>query len=365
MARGRKFRLWSVLAAACLMACGQAAADDLYTVSGVAVDRSAATPQQARDAAIADGERKAFDMLMRRLTDPSQASRLPHPADRDLAPLVQGFGVEQERASAARYVATISVSFQPDAIRQLLSAAGIPAVQVGGRPLLVLPVLHDAGGTLLWEDGNRWRQSWADHPPAGGLVPLIVPQGDADDIGSLDVGDAASGRPGALDAILKRYRTAGVLVAEATPDSAGVGLKVTQIVGGGRRDLLSDRVARGAGESDAALFARAAQSIGDLLEDRYRHDNIAAPGSGGTVTAQIPLDGLDGWLVVRRELQSVGLVQRIALRALSKREATVDIAFSGDQAQLASVLAQNGLRLEQAGEGWVLRGAASPAGARP
>src|SRR5437879_9187353 len=111
MARGLKFRLWAGFAAALLMGCAEAGAQDLYSVGGVAVDRTAATTQQARDAAIADGERKAFEILMRRLTDPSQASRLPRPSDRDLASIVQGFQVESERASATRYIATLDISF--------------------------------------------------------------------------------------------------------------------------------------------------------------------------------------------------------------------------------------------------------------
>jgi hypothetical protein len=365
MARRRDFRLWLPLAAAVLLACGSAAADDLYTVSGVAVDRTAATPQQARDAAIAEGERKAFDILMHRLAD-SGAASLPKVSDRDVASYVQGFGVDDEHASATRYVATLSVTFQANAVRKLLSGAGVSAVQTGARPLLVLPVLRtSAGQQLLWEDENDWRQSWAVHPPNTGLVPLLVPDGDATDVGAIDVGTAVSGAPASFDTIQQRYQTAGALVAVATPDAGGVALKVTEVLGSGRRDVMSDRIARNPGEKDAALYARAAQAIDDLLEQKYRHDNTVAAGAGGTVTAQIPLDGLDGWLTVRRELQAVGLVRLVALRALSKRAAIVDISFSGDQTQLAAALAQNGLRLEQAGDGWIIRGASSQTSARP
>src|SRR3954453_21013906 len=105
MAGGRSVALWVGAVAALLAAGGGAGADDLFTIGGVRVDRSAASAQQARDAAIAEAERKAFDLLIRRLTDPAQAAALARPADRDLAALVQGFQVEQERAAGTRYVA--------------------------------------------------------------------------------------------------------------------------------------------------------------------------------------------------------------------------------------------------------------------
>jgi hypothetical protein len=361
MARRLTLRAWLTMAAVLAITCGRATADDLYSVSGIAVDRTAATPQQARDAAIADGERKAFDILMRRLTDPAQAARLPQPSARDLAELVQGFQVETERASATRYVATLDIAFKPDAVRELLGSAGVAAVQVAARPVLVVPIYRAGGDSLLWEDGNGWRQAWAEHPPHTGLVTLVLPEGDAADLAALDAGDAAAAKPGAFDSIARRYGTGGVLLAEAIPEPGGVAVKASEIAGGGRREILGQRVAREAGESDRALLARAAQLIGDAMEERLRRDNLVVPGSGGMVTAQIPLDGLNSWLAVRRDLQSVGLVQRLALRALSKREATVDIAFAGDQAQLAAALAQSGWRLERAGESWVLHGRATAA----
>jgi len=366
MARRLNLRAWLTMAAVLAFACGRAAADDLYSVSGIAVDRTAVTPQQARDAAIADGERKAFDILMRRLTDPAQAAKLPQPAGRDLAELVQGFQVETERASATRYVATLAIAFKPEAVRQLLGEAGLAAVQVAARPLLVVPIYRAGGQVLLWEDGNGWRQAWVEHPPHTGLVALILPEGDAADLAALDAGDAAAGKPGTFDSIARRYGTGGALLVEATPEPGGVAVKASEIAGGGRRDITAERVAREAGESDRALLERAAQVIGDAVEARLRRDNLVVPGSGGMVTAQIPLDGLNSWLAVRRDLQSVGLVQRLALRALSKREAVVDIAFAGDQAQLATALAQSGWRLQRTGESWVLQGRApADSSARP
>lgn len=366
MARRLKLRAWLTMAAVLAIACGRAGADDLYTVSGVAVDRTAANAQAARDAAIAEAEQKAFGILMRRLTDPAQAARLPQPTGRDLSELVQGFQVESERASARRYVATLDIAFQPDAVRQLLSTAGVAAVQVAARPLLVVPLYHAGGQTLLWEDGNGWRQAWAEHPPHTGLIALVLPEGDAADLEALDATDAAAAKPGAFDGMLRRYRTSGALLVEATPEPGGVAIKAVELGGGSKRDILAQRIAREAGENDRALLARAAQIIGDALEDRLRHDNLVVPGSGGIVTAQIPLDGLNSWLAVRRDLQSVGLVQRLALRALSKREATVDIAFAGDQAQLAAALAQTGWRLERSGDSWILQGrAAAGSSARP
>src|SRR5260221_3487060 len=174
-----------LLAALLLVAPTSARAADPFTVTGVTVDATAATPTAARDAAVADGQRKAFRQLLERLTAPADYARLPRLADRDIVPLVTGFEVQEERASTVRYLATLTYSFRASAIRALLKGAGVAFAQTASRSVLLVPLLKPAtGAPLLWEDPNPWRRAWLDHPPTTGLVPVVVPTGEVEDVTS-------------------------------------------------------------------------------------------------------------------------------------------------------------------------------------
>ena len=129
-------RRWSAMAVIVLLtgfggASPAAAADpaaDLFTVPNLAVDATAADASAARDQAIADGEQRAFAIVLQRLTLAADRNRLPKLSAAKLQELVQGFEVAHERSSGVRYLADYTFHFRPDAIRGVLRQAGIPCL---------------------------------------------------------------------------------------------------------------------------------------------------------------------------------------------------------------------------------------------
>ena len=106
----RFLRAWLLSALALAVVAVQPAAaqavGDAFTVRGVDVDVSAANPQAAKDQALAEGQNRAFHQLLDRLIQPADQSRLPKA---DGTQYVRDFSVDQERASATRYIATLTV----------------------------------------------------------------------------------------------------------------------------------------------------------------------------------------------------------------------------------------------------------------
>lgn len=97
-------------------------AADPFTVSGVKVDVSAANANAARDQAIRDAQVKAWAELYKRLVP--TASSVPRVSDIELARLVQGFEIDDEKVSATRYVGSITVRFRPNPVRETLAGGG-------------------------------------------------------------------------------------------------------------------------------------------------------------------------------------------------------------------------------------------------
>src|SRR6185437_13822580 len=118
-------RLAFFAAALLVLAFGQARADgrDVYTVANVPVDATAANANAARDQARGDGERRAYAMLLDRITLDSDRARRPAANDTVLNDLVSGFEVAGERTSGVRYIAKYTFHFRPDAVRKLLRQA--------------------------------------------------------------------------------------------------------------------------------------------------------------------------------------------------------------------------------------------------
>ena len=97
-------QLSGLLALLGLLACGGTAVaqsdSDIFTVRDVAVDETAATAAEARQIALAAGQRRAFRRLIDRLVPLDQQELVPSPDANVLQYYVRDFSVANERTSA-------------------------------------------------------------------------------------------------------------------------------------------------------------------------------------------------------------------------------------------------------------------------
>jgi hypothetical protein len=334
---------------------------DVYAVSPVPVDVTAANAAAARDQAIAEGESRAFGLLMQRMTLAADRSRLP-PVDAALLnDLVQGFEVAHERRSDVRYLADFTVHFRPDAVRQMLRQAGIGFAETPSKPVVVLPVLRQGDQATLWDDPNPWRDAWANARPVPGLVPLVRPLGELEDVQAIDAEAAVRGDDERLRAISERYGQADVLVTQATLQTGGEqhAIDVTSTryppgVPGAEQSWVSSAVAN-PGESDAELMGRAVADVIAQVEEAWKTANILDTREGGTLTARVPTGTLRDWLAVRDRLSGIPAVRSSRLLTLDRDEARIEIRYVGDPDQLRLALAQRDLELSGADPDWVLQ----------
>ncbi len=344
---------------------------DVFTVAPVPVDVTAANAAAARDQAIVEGESHAFDMLMQRLTLAADRSRLPKVGTNELNQVVQGFEVAHERRSGVRYLADFTVHFRADAVRQFLRQAGIGFAETVSKPLIVLPVLHDGDRTALWEDPNPWRDAWTNANPVIGLVPLVRPIGELEDVQAIDADAAVKGDDARLQAIAQRYGDGDVLVTQATLKTDGpqhvVDVSSTRYTPGqpGTEQTWVGTTAANSGESDADLFGRAVLAAVAQVEEAWKAANILNFSQSGTLTARVPATSLEDWITVRDRLAASPAVRSSRLVSLDREEARVEIHYVGDATQLRTALAQRDLELSGDDPDWVLQrhstAAAAPA----
>ncbi|MGE5514674.1 MAG: DUF2066 domain-containing protein [Bacteroidota bacterium] len=329
------------------------AVGDAFTVRGVDVDVTAANPQAAKDQAIAEGQNRAFRILLERLTQPGDHARLPKA---DGTQYVRDFGVDQERSSSTRYIATLSVRFNPAAVRKLLQGAGIAYAEPRNRVLVVVPVFKAAGGrAVLWDDPNPWRAAW-NGLGGGGLVPVVVPTGELADIQTINADQALAGNPEAMQTLGARWRTSDVLVAAASLSANGKSLDVSLIGSPGApkpAETLSYQL--NDGEMVDALLTRAVRDIDRGIDTVFKQPNLLQFDHSATLSTLVPLTGIEDWLTVRERLGKVAQVRRWELVSLSKAEAALTLHTVGDQEQVNAAMANAGLRLDW-GEGyWIMR----------
>jgi hypothetical protein len=352
-----------------LLAPGLAKADkrDVFTVAAVPVDATAASANAAREQARADGERRAYEIMLDRLTLASDHARLPPPTQELLNSLIASFEVANERTSSVRYLARYSYHFRADAVRKLLRDAGIPFADTPSKPLLVLPVMAGTGAPVLWDDPNPWRDAWNTHPPQAGLVPLAMPNGDIEDVQAIDAASAVKGDDAQLSAVSQHYGGDDVLVAVATLDASvsphTLAVAATRYSPGSQaapQNWTKNTVAA-PDESDGDLLAASVADTAAAVEDSWKQANILDYGHNGTLLVTVPTGDLQRFADVRDRLSGVPAIQKSELLSIDRTAAHMAIHYVGDTAQLRSALAQRDLALDGQDPDWILERRAAPA----
>ena len=360
-----------------ILACGTARGEAVFTVAHVPIDAEAASSAEARELAIAAGQRSALKILLRRLT--VEGASLPAPAEDSIAAMVAGFEIDRELVSTTRYRASLTVDFDPAEVRRLLRESGVAYAETVSKPVLVVAVQRDPGGILLWEDGNRWRRAWEERPPHGGLVPILLPLGDIIDLGAVDAKRALASDAEALGALGRLYGTSAVAVAVAglsgssavAKSSAPAGTDAEDADGeasaAGRALTLSlRRIAAGvepavartligrAGESERALLERGTDRVVALLEDAWKAANLIRYDEDHVLQATVPIANLGEWVSIQRRLGALAMVAAVEIDSLSLREGRLTLRYHGTADQLRLALDQSDLALTPLADEWML-----------
>ncbi|MGM0560200.1 MAG: DUF2066 domain-containing protein [Pseudomonadota bacterium] len=324
---------------------GQPKANDLYRISGIDVDVEASNAVEAREAAIALGESRALSRLWDRLVPSSARNQVPSLGASEVSSLVEDLRVSDEKTTSNSYIASLTVSFRPQAVRQLLREKQVPFAEQRSEAVVVLPVFERGQDVTLWRDDNPWLQAWANHSGRG-LVPFNTPLGDASAMSTISAQDARSGNREALDRIAQNNGTDSVLVAVARESGSLIQLNAQWYEQGEARDIPVSSVSRREGEGLEQALGRAAEQISSAVNDIWKEENILRFDEQESLLAEVPVNSLDDWARLQRSLGSTSAVLQYDVERISRNRGVVRVVFLGGTEQLSRALGRENLRLE-------------------
>ena len=335
-------------------------ADALFSAEALPVDATARSAALARDVALADGQRRGVDQVLKRLVLRADQDFLPELSDEQISHLVQDISITNERTSSIRYLANLTVRFKKEAIRDLLRNQGIRYAETISKARLVIPLYEAAGAQILWDEPNPWRAAWEDREadPAS-PVPLMMPRGDLGDVAAIGAAQVLAGDDRRIEAIGQRYDVTDVLVAHArlevdlAANRPRLHVTLRQLGPAGEGVVLLSFTGEARDRVPELLVRAVAESVVRLEED-WKHDNLLQFDSPVRLSVRIPLSSLAEWLSVRGRLESSAVVRRVELAALSRADAQVVLHYLGDPAQLTLALAQIDLDLREEDGFWTL-----------
>lgn len=352
------------VAASQQMAAAAPSLEQLHTVSGIDVDVTADTAAAAREQAIVTAQRRAFSVLVQRLTLLSPGE-VPDIEQRELAGLVNDFEIAGEKSSAVRYLGTFTVRFRPEAMRRYMRQSGVGFTEAFRPPSLVLPVLIGPDRARLWDAPNPWLNIWQAAPKQSGLLTLAVPSGGLEDMVAGNVDQVLSGSLESLDALRQRHGTESVFVVaarivpatdttplrlamesreyglSARPDGPREGERLFGYIDSTQITLVADT-----GESETSLLTRGREAMIARLNQNWKSRTVVALSTErGNIVVAVGVHTIADWQLVQRKLAAESAITRITVLSLSRDRARLALEHLGSTGELRQLLSQHGLNL--------------------
>ncbi len=351
-----------------------------YDVANIQVNIESADAVKARDQAIMRAQRIGFAQLVGQKEEDLQKI-----SDADIARLVNGFSVRNERSVGRSYKADFTVRFEPIKTQSFMDrngwtlaerdeTAAIVADQTpvaAEAPLLqtivILPVLDIGSRRVVWDDPNPWREAWQKQDHSTAHVKVVLPLADASDV--IDIPDAGflseKGKANIVN-FLSRYNAKEVYVLVAKNQGAALdpsgGMAVSLYKHDGkqltfvRKNIIRPRPGYVFDDAVPAGMQMVLQECG-LLPSSPPADQTATAekevsttnttiGPTADVAVTVPYQTLAQWVRIQQSLRHVTGVKNVLPIRVSPSSAQVQLATDVPTEALVRNMADRGFNLQ-------------------
>lgn len=331
--------------------------DTVYTVGNYPVDAEAENAVDAKNKALADGQRAAFRSLLKRLVPVTEYDHLKRLEALKSSDFFEAVSVRSERNSRTRYIASLDYGFRAQSVRAVLQQSGIPFVDEQAREIVVVPIVLNVQGAIDQGAAARgWREIWNSLDLEHTLTPIdlekLKPDINADAVMQL-----LNGGRGAQSLLADAYGQPYVVAAIAKPDPATKRLQVT-LVGTDAVGPLHLTRNYQVFDGDTGYTMELAAVVGQgVLEGRWKahKTETGTAAMGPQIAVQAQYTSYGEWRNIRQRLLAVPGVNDVRIDAESAQAANLTLRYPGGPQELASVLYGQGLSLSGRAGSWILR----------
>lgn len=181
-----------------------------FEVSGIEVNTTGRSAEDARNAGWREAERKAWAKLWSTNgVGGADGGAAPSLDDGTIGAMVAAVVVEHEQIGPHRYIARLGVVFDRARAGGYLGLKGATA---HSAPMLVIPVLTEGGVTSVFETRTPWQKAWADFHIGESVIDYVRPSGTGADSLLLTAGQVSRRSRNWWRVVLDQFGAEDVLI---------------------------------------------------------------------------------------------------------------------------------------------------------
>lgn len=346
-----KFLLLSILFSVVILA-QPTFAGNIFTIKSVEISGSGNNARAAKQAAITDGQRRAFNLLTDRILSDFSKTLLPEIGDEQLSRMVAGLDIKREKITAKHYEGFVNISFNPAFIDKLMTESGISYIKTPSKPFIILPVLYKDDGYVLWES-HPWKSAWNDASLESSLINFKVLKQTEQNLLDINIDEIISGNiseatDAGLKNIMSRYKADKILLAGArlvsgeSKNSLDVALSY---IGSGYSEHTIRKFSSESNEDIQDLMKRAAIDISQSIEQKWKVHQESLQIQKMKISVVVPFENLPEWSNLKSEIKAFEFLDLVEIKQITVNYANIDLHFNNSYQSMVELFAENNIYL--------------------
>ena len=309
---------------------------DLYTVQDVEISGVGATPKEAKNKAITQGELFSFDKVINSLFEETNVLK-ERPSDEEILDMVRDISIVEQKNTRTSYWGKINVRFKEKAIQDLLKKNNQAYLQKAPPVYWFIPLWQQGGTKWSLEDENLFYQVLKTQPSLSDFFKMVLPSGDIDELISVNRALENQDFSDVENLVLKKgAEQILTIVVEYAPDGSW---KMSPVSYLNTSNAFYGLSVRGRGTE---TLLDGWKRLNDQMKFRWQEKYKTVEHSGITYYARLDVDKMTEWGALERMLRKMDFLENLTLQGAMPRQILLNFVFNGSTQELIQRFDQSG-----------------------
>ncbi len=306
-----------------------------------AEDEAGAT--KAREKALAEGQRQAFDVLMDQIVVSRDREEAKEIEEGQLLNFIQDVSLDHEKTSSTKYMGVLSVRFVPERIEKFLKDKNISFMRRLPPRFLLVPIVENTENIF---ENNPFYDRLKENPPVSSLYVFSQPLGDAEDLLSITFENMVSQNKKMTD-ILSKYDSDQILLVALRSD--GEKFLMTTQTYPPSDDMIFSVVSEGRYFPSPAEMDDMMTQLIFKMEEKWKLRYFSSSEMPSVFSFSVPVSSLQEWTQMEKKLKKLSFIEKTDVFSFKKNKVSIRLFFKGSEEELREKLRQKGYTVLQTG----------------
>ncbi len=333
-----------------------------YIIKNISIEKTDTSSNKAKDQALLDAQLKAFDLLLKRMIQEDELSKIPkNLTPQDISPLILSFSIISEKTTSKTYSAILSYEFTPSSVKDFFEKYSVNYTENFIPDILILPLIVDGANIKLWEEGNIWMGAWKKNDDFNSNLSYKLPLGDFSDLSTLNANDAFSQNREKLDKIADKYNVRDILICILNIQKEDINqtisnstVDIVHYETTGQETLRYPSLSKHGSLSPEEIKIVKHDTISNIWDVWKKQGNLISHQTQ-EILCNIMTDDLKIWQDIKKRLDTIRIIKNTKLLTLSKGMSQISFTFGNDIDILKQEFERVGLDLSENASQWYLK----------